>query len=115
MDLDDGAHTRLDGWRNRAASAPEYHDNGGGHAPATQVEHILAGIYAKVLGVDRVGVDESFFDLGGDSLSAMRVIAAINTALDVRIAVPTLFHAPSITSLSQKLSRPGSRWRNVPP
>jgi acyl carrier protein len=53
--------------------------------------------------VDRVGVDESFFDLGGDSLSAMRAVAAINTALDIRLAVPTLFDAPSITSLSQQL------------
>ena len=42
-------------------------------------------------GLERVGVDDSFFDLGGDSLSAMRVIAAINTALDTDLAVRTLF------------------------
>jgi len=70
---------------------------------------ILAGIYAKVLGVDRVGVDESFFDLGGDSLSAMRAIAAINTALDIHLAVPTFFDAPSVTSLSQQLGRRDGR------
>ena len=56
-----------------------------------------------MLGVDRVGVDESFFDLGGDSLSAMRAIAAINTALDIHLAVRTLFDAPSVRSLSQQL------------
>jgi acyl carrier protein len=116
--LDAGAHARLDGWGKPAVltqpaptpmSAPEYHDNGGGYVPATRVEQILAGIYAQVLGVDRVGVDESFFDLGGDSLSAMRAIAAINTALDIHLAVPTFFDAPSVTSLSQQLGRRDGR------
>ena len=39
--------------------------------------------------LERVGVEDSFFDLGGDSLSAMRVIAAINTSLDAHLAVRT--------------------------
>ena len=56
-----------------------------------------------MLGLERVGVDDSFFDLGGDSLLAMRVIAAINTRLDTHVAVRTLFHAPSVSSLSQQL------------
>ena len=67
---------------NRALPAPEYQDADHYRAPATALEEILAGIYAQVLGLERVGVDDSFFDLGGDSLSAMRVIAAINTSLD---------------------------------
>ena len=77
-------------------------------APQTQTEEILAGIYAQVLGLERVGVDDSFFDLGGDSLSAMRVIAAINTALDTHLAVRTIFDAPSVRSLSQQLGRHAS-------
>ena len=87
----------------RALPAPEYQHGGHYHAPASPVEEILAGIYAQVLGVERVGVDDSFFDLGGDSVSAMRVIAAINTALDAGLAVRTLFDAPSVRSLSQQL------------
>jgi acyl carrier protein len=67
-----------------------------------------------VLGVDRVGVDESFFALGGDSLSAMRAIAAINTALDMHLAVLTLFDAPSVRSLSQHLGRDVRPAEDVP-
>jgi non-ribosomal peptide synthetase component F len=122
--LDAGEHARLDGWGSQAAltqpaitpvSAPEYQGNGGGHrAPATLVEQILADIYAQVLAVDRVGVDESFFDLGGDSLSGMRVVAAINTALDIHLAVTALFDAPSVRSLSQQLGRHAGSVEDVP-
>ncbi len=122
--LDGGEHARLDGWGNRAVltqpapapvSAPECPDNGGGYrAPATLVEQILADIYAQVLGVDRVGVDESFFALGGDSLSAMRAVAAINTALDFDLAVRTLFDAPSVRRLSQRLGGHASSVEDVP-
>nr|WP_083341803.1 non-ribosomal peptide synthetase [Mycobacterium talmoniae] len=72
-------------------------------ATASPVEQILASIYAKVLGVEHVGVDESFFDLGGDSLAAMRGIVAINTALDTHLPVRTLFDTPSVRILSRQL------------
>ncbi|WP_232000643.1 condensation domain-containing protein, partial [Mycobacterium kyorinense] len=113
LDLLEGTeHAGLDGWSTRVLSTPSAttasvsnaHDtNGEYHAPATLVEQIVAGIYAQVLELDRVGVDESFFDLGGDSLAAMRAIAAINAALDTRLAVPALFEAPSVRSLSAQL------------
>ncbi|WP_045386112.1 AMP-binding enzyme, partial [Mycobacterium kyorinense] len=63
----------------RALPAPEYRA-GEYRAPASAVEDVLAGIYAQVLGVERVGVDESFFDLGGDSISAMQVVARARAA-----------------------------------
>ena len=59
----------------RALPAPEYQDVDRYRAPANAVEEILANIYAQVLGVDRVGVDDSFFDLGGDSILSMQVVA----------------------------------------
>ena len=54
-----------------------------------------------MLGVERVGADDSFFDLGGDSLSAMRVVAAAGTALDVAVGVRALFEAPTVAGLAE--------------
>ena len=65
---------------NRALPAPEYTDIDRYRAPATAVEEILAGIYAQVLGLERVGVDDSFFDLGGDSILSMQVVARARAA-----------------------------------
>ena len=64
----------------RALPAPEYQDADHYRAPADAVEEILAGIYAQVLGLERVGVDDSFFDLGGDSILSMQVVARARAA-----------------------------------
>ena len=64
----------------RALPAPEYHDIDRYRDPVNAVEEILAGIYAQVLGLERVGVDDSFFDLGGDSISSMQVVARARAA-----------------------------------
>ncbi|MCP3811652.1 condensation domain-containing protein, partial [Mycobacteriaceae bacterium Msp059] len=96
----------------RALPAPEYSDVDRYRAPATPTEEILAGIYAQVLGLERVGVNDSFFNLGGDSLSAMRVIAAINNALDVGVAVRTLF---DVSTIAQLAGRIGDGPAGLPP
>ncbi|WP_232000706.1 non-ribosomal peptide synthetase, partial [Mycobacterium kyorinense] len=90
----------------RALPAPEY-TAAEYRAPTNAVEEILAGIYAQVLGVARVGVDDSFFDLGGDSISAMRVIAAVNKSLDAGVAVRVLFEAPTVAQLAPRLDASG--------
>ncbi len=87
----------------RALPAPEYQNVVRYTPPATPTEEIVAGIYGQVLGLERVGVEISFFDLGGDSLSAMRVVAAINTAFDTNLSVRALFEAPSVRSVSERL------------
>jgi glycopeptidolipid biosynthesis protein len=84
----------------RALPVPEYQGADRYRAPVTKAEKVIADIYRQVLGVQRVGADDSFFDLGGDSISAMRVIAAVNTALDADLAVHTLFDTPTVSTLS---------------
>ncbi len=93
----------------RALPAPEYTQGESFRAPTTPIEEILAGIYAEVLGLERVGVDDSFFDLGGDSLSAMRVIAAVNAALDAHLAVRVVFEAPSVAQLAPRIGAEDGR------
>jgi amino acid adenylation domain-containing protein/non-ribosomal peptide synthase protein (TIGR01720 family) len=95
----------VDGWENRPVPATSTPELRGYRAPATDVEQLLCGIYAQVLEVERVGVDDSFFDLGGDSLSAMRAVAAINSVLDGEVTLPTLFAAPTVGELSQRVAR----------
>ena len=95
-----------------ALPAPEYLDGNRYRAPASPVEEIMTGIYAEVLGVERVGVDDSFFDLGGDSVSAMRAVAAINSGLDAGLSVRALFDAPTIAQLATRLG--GGAARRAP-
>ena len=94
----------------RALPAPEYTDVDRYRAPATPIEEILAGIYAQVLGVERVGVEDSFFELGGDSLSAMRLVAAVNTGLDAHLSVRAVFEAPTVAGLAPRIGAVGVGW-----
>ena len=64
----------------RALPAPEYQHTEDYRPPADAVEEILADIYAQVLGLERVGIDESFFELGGDSILSMQVVARARAA-----------------------------------
>ncbi|WP_231984389.1 thioesterase domain-containing protein, partial [Mycobacterium sp. E342] len=83
--------------------------------PTNPTEETLAGIYAQILDLDRIGIDDSYFDLGGDSLSAIRLIAAINTSLDADLPVRTIFEAPTVTSLSQRLLTGSASTQEVLP
>ncbi|OBA84283.1 hypothetical protein A9W99_04995 [Mycobacterium sp. 1164966.3] len=105
------ANGKLD---KRALPAPEYADGDRYRAPANPTEELLAGIFAQVLGLERVGVEDSFFELGGDSLLAMRMIATVNKTFDSHLAVRTLLLTPSVRGLSQQLGRNDSAVELVP-
>ena len=93
----------------RALPAPDYQDADHYRAPGNAVEEILSGIYAQILGVERVGADDSFFDLGGDSLSTMRLVTAINIALDTDLPVRAVFEAPTVAQLAPRIGEGAAR------
>lgn len=70
-----------------------------GRAPRTAREQVLAGVFAQVLGVGSMGIDDDFFGLGGHSLSAVRLASRIEAVLGVRPALQDLFAAPTVAAL----------------
>ncbi|WP_456239116.1 amino acid adenylation domain-containing protein, partial [Rhodococcus chondri] len=72
-------------------------------APTTLVEEIVAGVFGEVLGLDRVGLDDDFFALGGNSLIATQVAARLGAALEARVPVRELFESSSVEALAARL------------
>jgi thioesterase domain-containing protein/acyl carrier protein len=72
-------------------------------APRTQVERKLAKVWARVLGVERVGVTDNFFELGGHSLLTMRVCTEVEKAFGRPLAPTALLHAPTVEELASLL------------
>jgi acyl-CoA synthetase (AMP-forming)/AMP-acid ligase II/acyl carrier protein len=73
-------------------------------APQTELEQTIARIWREVLGVERVGTNDSFFDLGGHSLLIIQVHARLKEAISREVAVVDLFKFPTISALASHLS-----------
>ncbi len=89
------ANGKLD---RRALPAPE--ETARYVAPRSATEEVLAGIWEEVLGVERVGVDASFFELGGDSLLGIRMVSRVRKALGVKLQMKVLFEADTVAGLA---------------
>jgi amino acid adenylation domain-containing protein len=72
-------------------------------APATPVEEMLAGVWTQVLGLEKIGVNDNFFDLGGHSLIATRVISQIRQVFEVEIPLRRLFELPTVSELAKEI------------
>src|SRR5262249_21411331 len=82
-------------------------------APAGASEELLAGIWAQVLGVDRVGALDDFFELGGHSLLATQVVSRVREVFAVEMSLVALFDHPTVRGLAGEIE--GSRRGVVAP
>jgi acyl transferase domain-containing protein/acyl carrier protein len=69
-------------------------------APRTDLERTLAGIWQNLLALERVGVNDSFFELGGDSLLGIQLTSTVKKQLGAKVSAVTLFEAPTVASLA---------------
>ncbi|GAA4801595.1 hypothetical protein GCM10023307_30240 [Lysobacter hankyongensis] len=90
----------------KALPAPEFHRLDS-RVPRTPQETALAALFAEVLGLDSVGIDDSFFDLGGHSLLGTRLVGRIRSTMGVDLAIRTLFEHPTVAALVQQLGSAG--------
>lgn len=78
-------------------------------APADQVEEMLSGIFKDILRVDRVGVYDNFFEIGGTSLKAVTLVAKIYKEFRIDISITDIFENPSISKLREYIGRAASK------
>ncbi|WP_167532717.1 amino acid adenylation domain-containing protein [Streptomyces alboniger] len=89
----------------RALPAPAVIGKTSGRGPRDDRETTLCRIFAEVLGLPRVGIDDGFFDLGGHSLLATRLVSRVRDALGVDLAIRDLFLTPTVAGLSEVLDK----------
>ncbi|MFD6880698.1 amino acid adenylation domain-containing protein, partial [Streptomyces sp. NPDC060075] len=89
----------------KALPAPTYTGSATGRAPRSPREEILVSLYAEILSLPHLTIDDSFFDLGGHSLLATRLVSRIRTTLGAELSIRQLFETPTIAGLNTALDQ----------
>jgi amino acid adenylation domain-containing protein len=90
----------------KALPAPEFSTTGeAATAPRTQIEEVLLGIWANVLGIRQLGIHDNFFELGGHSLLATRLISQVRHELHVEVPLSKIFESPTVARLAEHVEQ----------
>ncbi|MEU6582444.1 amino acid adenylation domain-containing protein [Nocardia sp. NPDC046763] len=99
----------------KALPEPVFAGNKPYRAPRTPIEHLIAETFAGVLHLDTIGIDDSFFALGADSLVATRVAARLGAALNIEVPVRLLFDAATTAELATRMEQVALSGRRARP
>jgi acyl transferase domain-containing protein len=114
---------RLQMWlAPQAAAGKEKPDHGGAPAlhprpalstvyapPSNEVEHAVVRVWQDLLGIEKLGIHDNFFDLGGNSLIGLKVIGRLKKELSINISVVALFEGPTVSALAKTISENGTQ------
>jgi amino acid adenylation domain-containing protein len=86
-------------------------------APRTQTQEILAGIWAQVLGLEKIGIHNTFYELGGHSLMATRVVSRVRAAFQVKVSLRSLLEEATVAKLAERIetARRAGHWLQAQP
>jgi len=83
-------------------------------APRNETERKLADIWQEVLGIEKVGIRDNFFDLGGNSLKAVQLVSKITTEMELSIYVKQIFAKPTVEKMADTLEKYESSGETIP-
>jgi hypothetical protein len=107
-------HCWLNSWKtdsmDGAQPQPQVTKNGRREAPQNDLQRVVASIWAFYLGVESVGLHESFFELGGNSILATRIVSALRDTLQIDLPLRTLLENPTVFVTSEVIEKSAQEW-----